>query len=279
MATKTDAFEDLETSESFTDETFNFLQYNLRMFALSLGAGLCYTSSKTGQNLEVLYNEILYHLNFKNKGTSPSVIDKSAINIPLGWDSTAKIDLLKESLITLSVDSNFSDSIPILAMKRIEENNLKEKQMAQNAVSSSTLDELHQNFLEKIKVKIAKIGNNPNNNSGQIGGGGERDGLTNLNNSRDLMNDSHNLDSSLNLSSHNAGNTSAAAAASSMNTSGTGNPPGNDRQLADFFQNLLKKSSGAPAQSGVSHSQNLSQNQSDRLANSPLGAMLNKNKK
>lgn len=122
VATKTDRFDDLE-SENFKDETFNYIQYKLRMECLALGAGLCYTSSKSGQNNDTLYHEILYHIGFKLKPSQPSVIDRSSINIPLGWDSLKKINLLKESLLTINETTDWKSAVPQTYRKYGNSNN------------------------------------------------------------------------------------------------------------------------------------------------------------
>ena len=70
---------------------------------------------------------------------------------------------------------------------------------------------------------------------------------------------------------------SAAAAAS--NTQGATGVPNNDRQLADFFQQLLKKSTGPAGAPGTPQASSSGNADPNLLAKSPLGAMLNKNKK
>merc|ERR1712110_79717 len=189
--TKTDTFDDLERDESFDDEQFHFIQYYMRKECLQLGAGFIYTSAKSGNNISNLYTEILSHIGFSTKKSTPAVVERSTVNVPMGWDNMKKIDLIKEGLLNIDVSAHWKSVVPNV--------NITAK------------------FLENLQKRLSKT------NEGVISTPAMKAPLTSK------------------LSSEQSSISSAAAA--SNTSTPRGQQPGGDRALADFFQDLLKKSS------------------------------------
>merc|ERR1712110_167676 len=209
--TKTDTFDDLERDESFDDEQFHFIQYHMRKECLQLGAGFIYTSAKSGNNISNLYTEILSHIGFSTKKSTPAVVERSTVNVPMGWDNMKKIDLIKEGLLNIDVSAHWKSVVPNV---NITAKSL-EKQSAKTEDSDVLTD--HQKFLENLQKRLSKT------NEGVISTPAMKAPLTSK------------------LSSEQSSISSAAAA--SNTSTPRGQQAGGDRALADFFQDLLKKSS------------------------------------
>ena len=77
----------------------------------------------------------------------------------MGWDSLKKIELLQESLLTVGTETDYKLAVPQLAHRKM--NGSKSANAGQQM--AATLDELHQSFLEKIKVKIAQTNSQSQN--------------------------------------------------------------------------------------------------------------------
>jgi len=111
VITKTDYMSTLEKEHDYRDEHFDFIQQWVRRFCLQYGAGLFYTSAKEDKNCDLLYKYLthrLYNLPFR---TPALVVEKEALLIPSGWDSTKKISIVCENLQTMKPDDYYRDII------------------------------------------------------------------------------------------------------------------------------------------------------------------------
>jgi dynein light intermediate chain 1 len=288
VGTKTDLFDELERSENFKDEQFSYIQYHLRKECLSLGAGLCYTSSKNGQNADALYQEILYNIGFTEKKSTASVIDRSSINVPLGWDSLKKIELLQESLLNLDIEGEWTSVIPNanIGVRKVGGEDMAGlkgspgKVGGASAATVATLGELHQNFLTNLQQKLA-ITNKRENNTNESAESQTNSPLPPGATHSRLGND---------FGGTTTGGLSVGSASQAANQSIQKDGAGSDRVLADFFQQLLKKSSTQPSSPGGStpagaggtpqdNTSTPSAKKPSNLNTSPLANMLNKGKK
>ncbi|ETV80366.1 hypothetical protein, variant 1 [Aphanomyces astaci] len=87
-------------SDAMPEDTVkaDFIQYTIRHLALAYGAAVCFTSSKTGANLDVLKDYVMHrsHPNAFKCAQPPKLVDRSAIFVPSGYDSTS---LIEQSLV------------------------------------------------------------------------------------------------------------------------------------------------------------------------------------
>ncbi|OQR94376.1 dynein 1 light intermediate chain [Thraustotheca clavata] len=75
----------------------DFIQYTIRQASLAYGATVCYTSSKTGDNTELLKNYIMHRTQPGVKfNEAPKLIDRNSIFVPCGFDSN---ELIEQSLV------------------------------------------------------------------------------------------------------------------------------------------------------------------------------------
>jgi len=267
VGTKSDSFDELERSENFTDEHFNYIQYHLRKECLALGAGLCYTSAKNGQNANVLYHEMLYHIGFSTQKSQPSVIERSSINIPIGWDSLKKIELLQESLMNIDINGAWKTVLPNVNVnlnRKLFEESLNDGHAKTTTSTVASLDELHQNFLQKLQQTLVKT-----NAQANVANAG-KDGLASPM-------------SPLSSYTATAGASPVPSSAAGAASTTQGQATGGDTVLADFFQQLLKKSSTQPnspagSQPTPKGTPTTSRTKSS-LQTSPLASMLNKHAK
>ncbi|XP_055087476.1 cytoplasmic dynein 1 light intermediate chain 2 isoform X2 [Periophthalmus magnuspinnatus] len=111
VCTKSDAVGVLEKEHDYRDEHFDFIQSHIRQFCLQYGAGLIYTSVKEEKNLDLLYKYIVHKL-YDFQFTTPAlVVEKDAVFIPSGWDNEKKIGILHENLSTVRPEDPFEDFI------------------------------------------------------------------------------------------------------------------------------------------------------------------------
>ena len=111
VLTKSDAMTQLEAEHGLTDQHFDFLQQAVRKFCLTYGAGLFYTSVKEDKNCDLLY-KYLVHTSYGFPLTTPAlVVERDALFVPAGWDSTSKISILHENLFKFAPDQNFGEVI------------------------------------------------------------------------------------------------------------------------------------------------------------------------
>jgi dynein light intermediate chain 1 len=94
-----------------TDDQLNRIQYHLRMFCINRGAALFYTSAKDDRNTQLLYKYLahrVYNLSF----TTPAyIVERDSVFIPTGWDSSQKLEIVKEMLSDLSPPQPTNDEI------------------------------------------------------------------------------------------------------------------------------------------------------------------------
>ncbi|XP_073988431.1 dynein light intermediate chain isoform X1 [Rhodnius prolixus] len=111
VITKTDYMTTLEKEHDYRDEHFDFIQQWVRKFCLQYGAGLFYTSAKEDKNCDLLYKYLthrLYGLPFR---TPALVVEKEALLIPSGWDSLNKISIVCENLQSMKPEDYYGGVI------------------------------------------------------------------------------------------------------------------------------------------------------------------------
>ena len=101
-----------------------------------------------------------------DKKSTASVIDRSSINVPLGWDNLKKIELLQESMLNLDINGEWKAIIPAanIGMRKVGGEDFQGSPGKTSASTVATLGELHQNFLSNLQQKLA-ITNKRENNS------------------------------------------------------------------------------------------------------------------
>ncbi|XP_062845308.1 cytoplasmic dynein 1 light intermediate chain 2 [Trichomycterus rosablanca] len=132
VCTKCDAVTGLEKDYDYKEEHFDFIQSHLRRFSLQYGAGLIYTSVKEEKNLDLLHKYIVHKL-YNIQFTSPaSVVEKDAVFIPAGWDNEKKIGILHENFTTVRPEDQFEDFIirpPVRKLVHDKEINAEDEQV------------------------------------------------------------------------------------------------------------------------------------------------------
>ncbi|XP_039192251.1 cytoplasmic dynein 1 light intermediate chain 1 [Crotalus tigris] len=111
VCTKCDAINLLEKEHDYRDEHFDFIQSYIRQFCLPYGAALIYTSVKENKNIDLVYKYIVQKLYGFPFNIAPIVVEKDAVFIPAGWDNEKKIGILHENFQTLKVSDNFEDIV------------------------------------------------------------------------------------------------------------------------------------------------------------------------
>jgi len=102
---------DLERDYDYKEEHFDFIQQSIRSFCLQFGAALFYASVKEDKNCDLLYKYLvhrIYRFPFK---TPALVVEKDAVFIPAGWDSSKKIAILHENMHSMKPDQYYTDVI------------------------------------------------------------------------------------------------------------------------------------------------------------------------
>jgi dynein light intermediate chain 1 len=93
VCTKVDLIEHGEKEiKKILEMNLDFIQYNLRKYCLSYGTTLLFTSSNSNQNIELLYNYILYRLYDEEFPYTSNINDKEALFVPTGFDSLELIN-------------------------------------------------------------------------------------------------------------------------------------------------------------------------------------------
>ncbi|XP_031180016.1 cytoplasmic dynein 1 light intermediate chain 2 isoform X2 [Sander lucioperca] len=132
VCTKCDAVGVLEKEHDYREEHFDFIQSHIRQFCLQYGAGLIYTSVKEEKNLDLLY-KYLVHKIYEFQFTTPAlVVEKDAVFIPSGWDNEKKIGILHENLTTVRPEDPFEDFItkpPVRKLVHDKEINAEDEQV------------------------------------------------------------------------------------------------------------------------------------------------------
>ncbi|XP_056268816.1 cytoplasmic dynein 1 light intermediate chain 2 isoform X2 [Pseudoliparis swirei] len=132
VCTKCDAISVLEKEHDYREEHFDFIQSHIRQFCLQHGAGLIYTSVKEEKNMDLLY-KYLVHKMYEFQFTTPAlVVEKDAVFIPSGWDNEKKIGILHENLSTVRPEDPFEDFItkpPVRKLVHEKEINAEDEQV------------------------------------------------------------------------------------------------------------------------------------------------------
>jgi dynein light intermediate chain 1, cytosolic len=93
VCTKVDLIEHGEKEiKSILEKNLDFIQFTLRRYCLSYGTGLLFTSSNSNQNIELLYNYILYRVYDEDFPHTSNINDKEALFVPTGFDSLELIN-------------------------------------------------------------------------------------------------------------------------------------------------------------------------------------------
>ncbi|XP_075933763.1 cytoplasmic dynein 1 light intermediate chain 2 isoform X1 [Anarhichas minor] len=132
VCTKCDAVSVLEKEHDYREEHFDFIQSHIRQFCLQYGAGLIYTSVKEEKNMDLLYKYIVHKM-YEFQFTTPAlVVEKDAVFIPSGWDNEKKIGILHENLSTVRPEAPFEDFItkpPVRKLVHEKEINAEDEQV------------------------------------------------------------------------------------------------------------------------------------------------------
>ncbi|KAL7670185.1 hypothetical protein ACOME3_005127 [Neoechinorhynchus agilis] len=111
IITKTDHSEYLRKEYGYTNEHFDFIQYNLRKICLKHKSGLAYTSTKNIQSM----SRILRYMAHVSCGFSyefkENVVDQDNIFIPIGWDDEEKLCMLKQTMTKFGPDEVDFESV------------------------------------------------------------------------------------------------------------------------------------------------------------------------
>jgi len=111
VVTKTDYMSDLERDYDYKDEHFDFIQQYVRKFCLQFGASLFYVSVKDDKNCDLLYKYLVHRIYGFPFRTPALVVEKDAVFIPAGWDSSKKIAILYENMHSVQHDQYYTDVI------------------------------------------------------------------------------------------------------------------------------------------------------------------------
>jgi len=111
VVTKTDYMSDLERDHDYKDEHFDFIQQYVRKFCLQFGASLFYVSVKDDKNCDLLYKYLVHRIYGFPFRTPALVVEKDAVFIPAGWDSSKKIAILYENMHSVKPDQYYTDVI------------------------------------------------------------------------------------------------------------------------------------------------------------------------
>ncbi|XP_070583407.1 cytoplasmic dynein 1 light intermediate chain 1 isoform X1 [Erythrolamprus reginae] len=111
VCTKCDTLNVLEKEHDYSDEHFDFIQSYIRQFCLQYGAALIYTSVKENKNVDLVYKYIVQKLYGFPFNVPPIVVEKDSVFIPTGWDNEKKIGILHENFQILKVSDNFEDIV------------------------------------------------------------------------------------------------------------------------------------------------------------------------
>ncbi|ESO81920.1 hypothetical protein LOTGIDRAFT_223679 [Lottia gigantea] len=111
VITKSDAISTLEKEHDYKDEHFDFIQQYIRKFCINYGAALIYTSVKEDRNCELLYKYLTHRIYGFPFTKPPYVVERDAVFVPCGWDNEKKISILYETMNTVKPEDSFEDVI------------------------------------------------------------------------------------------------------------------------------------------------------------------------
>jgi len=143
---KTDIVSTLVRNFHYRDDEFEFIQQHLRKICLQYGASLIYTSTRENYNCDVLF-EYLEHLLFDFDFVyQTQVLAKEGLFIPIGWDSTEKIDVdFRNQQLTSDPEQPFSEVITKPSTV-----------LDQETIAPLVVPEDDQSFLERHKNALDK---------------------------------------------------------------------------------------------------------------------------
>ena len=99
----------------------DFILRHIRKSAINYGATVIYTSTKTNNNIQILYDYILYSLFNYDLVHKPNMIEKNSFFIPSGYD---RLSILKSNDTEHDLDYEFSDKIkeenPAISLKKLK---------------------------------------------------------------------------------------------------------------------------------------------------------------
>ncbi|CAG9326675.1 unnamed protein product [Blepharisma stoltei] len=106
---KSDLIWSVDKSRDQCERILDFTLKSLREFAVTYGASIIYTSSKTGINVNTFYNYIVHRLYGFRFTQKAQIIDRESIFIPAGWDSP---NLIREMDYLGILEKQFNDLLP-----------------------------------------------------------------------------------------------------------------------------------------------------------------------
>ena len=93
VCTKADLIEHGEKEiKSILEKNLDFIQYTMRKYCLSYGTTLLFTSANSNQNIQLLYNYMLYRIYDEEFPYTSNINDKEALFVPTGFDSMELIN-------------------------------------------------------------------------------------------------------------------------------------------------------------------------------------------
>ncbi|XP_052817049.1 cytoplasmic dynein 1 light intermediate chain 2-like [Mya arenaria] len=111
VLTKADAISTLEKENDYKEEHFDFIQMHIRNFCLHYGASLFYTSVKEEKNCDLLHQYLLHRIYGFPFNMPAFVVEKDSVFIPAGWDNDKKIAILHENLQNIKPTDAYEDVI------------------------------------------------------------------------------------------------------------------------------------------------------------------------
>jgi len=121
VCNKSDMMATLEKNFEYQDSDFEFIQQKLRQFALTYGATLVYTSTKTGKGIEVLQDYVAHRLLNSPFSTRAQVLDKDTLFVPAGYDSLERITVLNDHTKTGTYEEVIAPPVNKTRAARAEE--------------------------------------------------------------------------------------------------------------------------------------------------------------
>eukprot|EP01107_Rhizomastix_libera_P002660 TRINITY_DN14599_c0_g1_i1.p1 TRINITY_DN14599_c0_g1~~TRINITY_DN14599_c0_g1_i1.p1 ORF type:complete len:502 (-),score=168.82 TRINITY_DN14599_c0_g1_i1:82-1383(-) len=103
--------ETLAETNGLNEIDYDYICCKLREVCLKYGAGLIFTSSLHGTNIDVLYNYITCCLLGHPYDAQSELSDKSRLFVPIGWDEKAKVEFFLEMSKISSFESRFAPII------------------------------------------------------------------------------------------------------------------------------------------------------------------------
>jgi len=139
---KADMMATLEKNFEYQDSDFEFIQQHLRKFALSYGATLVYTSTKTGKGSDILGEYVAHRLLSTPFNIRAQVLDKDTLFVPAGYDSLERITVLNDHTKTGGYEDVIAAPVSKARTARTEE--------MVSAQDDQEFLEMHKGTLDKL---------------------------------------------------------------------------------------------------------------------------------